>query len=86
MIVERIKALKIRLSDAIHSAKGRDVILYLMCVCVAFIFWALFSLDSDIQRDYEVPLEIVDKPDSVTLIGNLPSYLGVSVQGKGSQL
>ena len=86
MIVERIKALKIRSSDAIHSAKGRDVILYLMCVCVAFIFWALFSLDSDIQRDYEVPLEIVDKPDSVTLIGNLPSYLGVSVQGKGSQL
>ncbi|MDE5745696.1 MAG: hypothetical protein K2H84_08605 [Paramuribaculum sp.] len=86
MIVERIKTLKEKLQNALHSAKGKDAVLYLMCVCVAFIFWILLSLDSEVQRDYEVPLEIVDVPDSITLIGNVPSYFGVSVQGKGSQL
>ena len=86
MIVERIKPLREKLQTALHSAKGKDAVLYLMCICVAFIFWILLSLDSEVQRDYEVPLEIVDVPDSITLIGNVPSYFGVSVQGKGSQL
>lgn len=86
MIVERIRDLKNRLRQLLSSAKGRDAVLYLMCVCVASIFWLLLSLDSEVQRDYEVPLEISDLPDSITLIGNVPSYLGVSVQGKGSQL
>ena len=86
MIVERIKNLAVKVRQLKQSAKGRAAVLYLMCVCVAFIFWILLSLDSEVQRDYEVPLEIADLPDSITLIGNLPSYLGVSVQGKGSQL
>ncbi len=85
MIGERIRQIKESLENALHSARGKDVVLYLMCVCVAFIFWVLLSLDSEVQRDYEVPFEIVDVPDSVTMIGNIPNHLGVSVQGKGSQ-
>lgn len=60
--------------------------LYLMFVCVAFVFWLLLSLDSEIQRDYDVPVEITEIPDSVTLITPPPSGINVTVAGKGSQL
>ena len=84
--MERIRSLVEKLHKALHSSKGKDMLLYLMCVCVAFVFWALLSLDSEVQRDYEVPVELTDVPDSVIVIGNIPSHMGVSVQGKGTQL
>lgn len=59
---------------------------YLMFVAVAFVFWVLMSLDTEVQRDFEVPMEVTEVPDSVTLIGQLPPTLAVSVKGKDSQL
>ncbi len=84
--MERIRNLRLKLQDVIHSSRGKDMLLYLMFVCVAFVFWVLLSLDSEVQRDYEVPVELTDVPDSVTVIGNIPNHIGVSVQAKGSQL
>ena len=57
-----------------------------MFVAVAFVFWVLMSLDTEVQRDFEVPMEVTEVPDSVTLIGQLPPTLAVSVKGKDSQL
>ena len=71
---------------AVHSSKGRDLLLYLMFVCVAFVFWFFLSLDSELQRDYDVPVEIENVPDSVTMLGIVPSEINVSVHGKGYQL
>lgn len=74
------------MSTALRSSRGKDVLTYLMFVAVAFVFWLLMSLDTEVQRDFEVPLEVTEVPDSVTLIGQLPPSLAVSVKGKDSQL
>lgn len=71
---------------ALRSAKGRNVVLYLMCVCVAFLFWIFLSLDNEVQRDYEIPVEIDNVPDSVVIIGSVPRTINAMVQAKGSQL
>lgn len=71
---------------ALHTTKGRNVLLYLLFVCVAFVFWVLLSLDSEVQRNYDVPLQIDNVPDSVTIISEVPPTLSATVQGKGSQL
>lgn len=60
--------------------------LYLMCVCVAFLFWIFLSLDNEVQRDYEIPVEIDNVPDSVVIIGSVPRTINAMVQAKGSQL
>ncbi len=73
-------------NNSLHSSKGKDVLLYLMCVCVAFVFWLFLSLDTEVQRSFEVPIELEDLPDSVTLITPIPTTISASVQGKGSQL
>lgn len=81
-----LKHWKELISAELHSARGKDVLLYLLFVCVAFVFWLMLSLDSEVQRDYDVPLVIEDVPDSVTFISALPSTVNVGVQAKGSQL
>lgn len=73
------------INKAAHSARGRDVLLYLMFVCVAFVFWVFLSLDSEVLRDYDVPVQIEEIPDSVTMLGRMPATFNVSVQGKSSQ-
>lgn len=70
----------------IHSSRGRDLLIYLLFLCVAFVFWLAMSLDTEIQREYEVPVEVENKPDSITLIGHLPRSISVGVMGKGYQL
>lgn len=83
---EKAKVIAEKVSTALRSSRGKDVLTYLMFVAVAFVFWVFLSLDTEVQRDFEVPLEIVEIPDSVTLIGNVPSEMAVSVKGKDSQL
>lgn len=82
----KIDELRNRVEQAVHSSKGKDVLLYLLCVLVAFVFWLLLSLDTESQRDFIVPVELVDKPDSITMVGLMPPSIDVSVKAKESQL
>lgn len=86
MLGDRLSKIKETSSKALHSQRGRNVLLYLMFVCISFVFWVFLSLDSEVQKDYEVPVELTEIPDSVTIISKIPSSFSVSVQGKGSQL
>lgn len=83
---EKAHELHRKVQAALHSSRGKDVLLYLLFVAVAFVFWVFLSLDTEVQRDFEMPLEVQDIPDSVTVIGQIPSEIGVSVKGKDSQL
>jgi len=75
-----------KIGTGARSSKGKDVLLYLMFVIVAFVFWMLLSLDNEVQRDFDIPLELNEVPDSVTIVSALPPSVNVSVKGKGSQL
>lgn len=68
-----------------QSSRGHDILLYLLFVCVAFVLWVFLSLDADIQRDFDVPVQLDNVPDSVVIINDLPSAINVVAQGKGSQ-
>lgn len=83
---QQVSQLAARIEAALHSRRGKDVLLYLLFVAVAFVFWVFMALDTERQRDFEIPLEIQDIPDSVTVIGQIPPAISVSVKGKDSQL
>lgn len=44
------------------------------------------SLNQEMQRDIRCRIEIVNQPDSVTMISYPPDYISVSVKSRGSQL
>ncbi len=68
------------------SANGKNILIYLLCVCTAAVFWLFLSLDTEVQRDIDVPIALDNVPDSVIIIGNIPPVVNVSVQSKASQL
>lgn len=82
----QVKTLAARIGAALRSNRGKDVLLYLLFVAVAFVFWVFMALDTERQRDFDVPFELQEIPDSVTVIGQIPAEVSVSVKGKDSQL
>ena len=66
---EKTIKIKRKVTAALHSSRGQNVLLYLLFVAVAFVFWVFLSLDTEVQRDFDVPVELQDVPDSVTIIG-----------------
>lgn len=83
---ERLKQIASQIAAAARSQRGRDVMLYLLFCFVAFVFWVFLTLDNEVQRDFDIPFELTDIPDSVTVIVNPPSVISASVKGKDSQL
>lgn len=65
------------------TAKGRDVLLYLLFVVVSFVFWAILTLGNSIQNHYKVQLQIEGIPQGVTLISDYPKTFDVSVKDSG---
>ena len=75
-----------KIHDAVTSARGKEVLLFLLFLMISYVFWLLLTLNNEMQEDIEVPVEIAGIPDSVTVITNPPAVLKVSVRDKGSAL
>lgn len=85
-IAAQIKVLFNRLHQLVTSARGKEVLLFLLFLLISYIFWLLLTLNNEMQEDLDVPVAITDVPDSVTLISELPPAVKVSVRDKGSVL
>lgn len=68
------------------AQRRRDIMLYLIFVVIASIFWIMLTLNNDVQGTYEVELRVVNMPDSATLIQDLPEHIKVSIKDKGTSL
>lgn len=73
-------------NSAIHSSRGKDVLVFLLFLLVSYVFWLLLTLNNEVQEDIDIPFELVEIPDSVTLISDVPTSLSVSVRDKGTAL
>ncbi|MDE7406912.1 MAG: hypothetical protein K2M76_00705 [Muribaculaceae bacterium] len=70
----------------LHSSRGKDYVVFLLFLLVSYVFWLMLTLNNEIQTDVEIPLELTDVPDSVTIISPVPEQISVSVRDKGSAL
>lgn len=82
----KINDIKSSINKKIHSSKGKDFVVFMIFVCVSYLFWMLLTLNNETQQDIEVNVELIEKPDSVTLISDVPKAINVSVRDKGSAL
>lgn len=60
--------------------------LFLVFVCVAAVFWFILALNDSAQDHFSVNLRIVNQPDSVTFISDVPEKIHVAVSDKGTNL
>lgn len=71
---------------AAMSSRGKEVLLFLVFLMISYIFWLLLTLNNEMQEDIDLPVEITEIPDSVTIISDTPQSIKVSVRDKGSSL
>ncbi len=83
----RIKAIVIKIrrtmKNFLSSSRGRDVMLYLLFVIIAFIFWAVLALNNKVQDNFHVKFQITGLPENITLIDNYPNQIDVIVKNTG---
>ncbi|MCH5215784.1 MAG: YbbR-like domain-containing protein [Muribaculaceae bacterium] len=81
-----MKKILSEISVIFRAQRRRDILLYLVFVVIASIFWIMLTLNNDVQGTYEVQLQMVNMPDSATLIQDLPKYIKVRIKDKGTSL
>lgn len=64
----------------------KNSMLFLVFVCVSAVFWFILALNDSAQDHFNVNLRIINRPDSVTFISDVPERLHVSVSDKGTNL
>lgn len=72
-----------RIRRFFSSARGRDILLYLLFVLVSFVFWVVLALGNSIQNHYKVKLRIERIPEGTTIISDFPEEIDVSVKNNG---
>lgn len=68
------------------SGKFKDLRLFFIFLLVSGVFWLIMALNDVGQTDFQVKVELVDVPDSVTFIEEPPAFINVSVRNKGTSL
>lgn len=69
-----------------NSGNTKNVLVFLVFVCIAAVFWLFMALDDDVQDNCQVRLVVEEVPDSVTFIDIPPFSLNVTVRDKGTNL
>lgn len=71
----------------LKSTSGfKNSMLFLIFVGVSALFWIILALNDSAQDHFNVNLRIINQPDSVTFISDVPEKLHVTVSDKGTTL
>lgn len=74
------------LREGLRTAKGRNILTFLVFLAISAVFWLLLALNDDVQNDYVVPVKLEDIPEDVTILSGYNPVLNVTVKDKGSSL
>ncbi|MCF0187602.1 MAG: YbbR-like domain-containing protein [Bacteroidaceae bacterium] len=66
-----------------HSPGANVVMQFLMFVAISLMFWALMELNNPKEVELKIPIELIHKPDSITMISTVPKIVTVTVRDKG---
>ncbi len=70
----------------LRSPQGRNLVTYLVFVCIAVVLWMVQVMSEETQRDLRCRVVIVNVPDSLTRITPMPEAINVSVRARGTAL
>ena len=63
-----------------------NFMLFLVFIIISAMFWLMMTLNDNGQHDFEVKLKVVNVPENVTFITDLPQSLHVHVRDRGANL
>lgn len=75
-----------KLREGLRTAKGRNILTFLVFLAISTVFWFLLALNDDVQEDYNIPVVLEDVPKDVTILSGYNPILNITVKDKGSSL
>lgn len=68
------------------SSRFHSVLVFLIFVAVATIFWFIIALNDSVTETFRVKLHLQNVPDSVTFINDPPTDIHVTLRDKGTNI
>jgi len=81
-----IQRLKTDITDRLKTAKGRNVLTFMVFLAISTTFWLLLALNDDVQEDYTISVALDNLPENVTILSGANPVLNLSIKDKGSSL
>lgn len=75
-----------RLKARLRTPRGRSFLTFMVFLGISAVLWFVLVINDEVQRELRCSVKIVNKPDSVTIISDLPEAINVSVRAKASML
>lgn len=82
----RIENIRQKWNTLKNTSGFKNSMLFLIFVCVSAVFWFIMALNDSAQDHFNVNLRIINQPDSVTFINDVPEKIHVTVSDKGTNL
>ncbi len=70
----------------LRTNQGRNFLTFIIFLAISTVFWLLLALNDDIQKDYQIPVQLEDFPENITLLSGYEPSLSVTIKDKGSSL
>lgn len=83
---ERLEKMRRRWEKVRGSRAYHNVLIYLVFVIIAALFWLMLALNDNTQDSVDVSLKIYNVPDSVTFINDPPAQIHITLRDKGTSL
>lgn len=83
---KKLDDIKIKWKALKGTSTFHDSILLLIFIAISTLFWVIMALNDSAQDSFDVKVSIVNCPDSVTFISDIPEKIHVTVRDKGSVL
>ncbi|MCH5328020.1 MAG: YbbR-like domain-containing protein [Coprobacter sp.] len=83
---ESLKNTESKLGKLLRSDRSKEVFTFLLFLLLSFIFWALQSLDEDVDGTFTVNVKYVNVPERVVFTSDLPDKIDIRLRDKGTVL
>ena len=81
MTIRRIISHKVR--NFLFSTVNGEFLIFLFFLCLSGIFWLLMTLNITYEREFKVPVRIVNVPENVVLTSDETDTIRVVLRDKG---
>ncbi len=82
----KIKEIWKQAIELYHTARGKNIVTFMIFLLISSAFWVLMALNDELQRDFTLPVKIDNIPSDVTILTDDPLYIDLTLKDKGTSL
>lgn len=82
-LMPRRKTISQQISNFLFSTMSRELLVFFFFLLLASVFWLLMTLNETYEKEYDLPVNIVNLPKNVVLTSGEDDTLKVKLRDKG---